>query len=75
MSVTSIFVCIKEYKDEYGFIYKVGSKYTLNKFKNYIYRRTPGAGPFGTLAEADLPNDSFLEISKNREDKLNNILQ
>jgi hypothetical protein len=68
--------CIKDYKDEYGFIYSVGKTYQVNATREnspWLYRHIPGAGPMGTLAICTLIKENFILIEENRDNRLNQL--
>ena len=68
--------CIKDYKDEYGFIYSVDKTYQVNPTSEsspWLYRHLPGAGPMGTLAICTLLKENFILIEENRDNKLNQL--
>jgi len=68
--------CIKEYKDEYGFMYYVGKTYEIdvaNEKSPWLYRYLPGAGPMGTLAVCTLLKENFILIEKERDNKLKQL--
>ena len=68
--------CIKDYKDEYGFIYTIGKTYEFNKGNEnspWLYRHIPGVGPFGSLAICTLLKENFIDIEEQRDNKLNDL--
>lgn len=68
--------CIKDCKDEYGFIYTIGKTYEVNKSREispWLYRYIPGAGPGGTLAICTLLKENFIDIEEQRDNKLNQL--
>lgn len=67
--------CIKDCKDEYGFIYTIGKFYEVNKGSEnspWLYRHIPGEGP-GSLAICTLLKENFINIEEDRDNKLNQL--